>query len=61
MYRRLRNIPARIPFRVFAQNLRLRGLWGNVREALAGSDQDFTSLKLNKAICLTRVEPTLRP
>ena len=52
MYRRLRNIPARIPFRIFAQNLRLRGLWGNIREAIAGSDQDFTTVRLNKAIFL---------
>jgi putative MATE family efflux protein len=52
MYRRLRNIPARIPFRVFVQNLRLRGLWGDIREAITGSDQDFTSVKLSRAILL---------
>ena len=50
MYRRLRDIPARIPFRVFARNL--RGLRGNVREAIAGSDQDFTTVRLSKAIFL---------
>ena len=55
MYRRLRNIPARIPFRIFVQNLRLRGLWKDIREAIAGSDKDFTSVKLSKAIFLLAI------
>ncbi len=50
MYRRLRDISARIPFRIFVQNLRLRGLWGDIREAIAGSEKDFTSVKLSRAI-----------
>jgi putative MATE family efflux protein len=59
MYRRLRNIPARIPFQTIVQNLRLRGLWTDIREAITGSDQDFTSVKLNKAIILLAVPMVL--
>jgi len=49
MYRRLHDIPAQIPFWSFVQNFSWRGLRGDIREAIAGSDKDFTSVNLSKA------------
>ncbi len=55
MPRWLRDLPARIPLRIFLQNLGQRGLWKDIREAIAGSDKDFTSVKLSKAIFLLAI------
>ncbi len=50
MYRRLRNIPPRINLRALLQNASLSGLWKDVKEALAGTERDFTTGTLGKAI-----------
>ena len=50
MYRRLRNIPLRINLRTILQNSTLNGIWSDVKEALAGTERDFTTGTLSKAI-----------
>ena len=50
MYRRLRNIPPRINLRALLQNTTLNGVWKDVKEALAGTERDFTTGTLSKAI-----------
>jgi len=59
MYRRLHDIPAQIPFWSFVQNFSWRGLRGDIREAIAGSDKDFTSVNLSKAIFLLAIPMVL--
>lgn len=50
MYRRLRNIPLRVNLRTLLQNPTLNGIWSDVKEALAGTDRDFTTGTLSKAL-----------
>jgi len=50
MYRRLRGIPPRINLRALLQNSTLNGIWKDVKEALAGTERDFTTGTLSKAI-----------
>jgi putative MATE family efflux protein len=59
MYRWLRDIPVRLPLRTLVQNFRWRSLKGDIREAIAGSDKDFTSVNLSKAIFLLAIPMVL--
>ena len=52
MFRRLRGTQTRTLFREYIRNFRWRSLWADVREAIAGSDKDFTSVNLGRAIFL---------
>ena len=55
MYRYLRSIPARISSRLMGEDANWVGVWSDVREAIAGSDKDFTTGKLSKAILLLAI------
>lgn len=55
IYRRIRNIPTRLYVRLFQQNGRLVGIWRDVLEAIGGTERDFTTGKLNRAIFLLAV------
>lgn len=59
MYRWLRDIPTLIPLRTMVQNFSWSGLRGDFREAIAGSDKDFTSVNLSKAIFLLAIPMVL--
>lgn len=55
MYNRLRNLTERWAGRVARGNLRLNGLWKDILEAVSGTEKDFTTGRLNKAIFLLAV------
>ena len=59
MYRWLRDFPARIPGWNFTQNFSWRGLRSDLREAIAGSDKDFTSVNLSRAVFLLAIPMVL--
>ena len=55
MYNWLSNIPRRLNLRFTAKNGKFVNLWSLVREAVAGTEKDFTTEKLSKAIFLLSV------
>lgn len=59
MYNWLSNIPRRLNLRFAAKNGKFVYLWSQVREAIAGTEKDFTTGKLSKAIFLLSVPMVL--
>ena len=50
MYRRLRSIHSNVYFRYLARDAKAARIWKAVMEAIGGSERDFTTGKLSKAI-----------
>ena len=55
MYRRLRSIPSNLYLRFLGRDAKAARIWKAVMEAIAGSEKDFTTGKLSKAIFLLAV------
>lgn len=55
IYRRLRNIPTKLYVHLFQQDGRIAGIWRDVLEAIGGTERDFTTGKLSRAIFLLAV------
>lgn len=55
MYNRLRNLTVRWAGRISRSNTKLNGIWKDIREAVSGTEKDFTTGRLNKAIFLLAV------
>ncbi|MFC2158285.1 MATE family efflux transporter, partial [Acidobacteriota bacterium] len=59
MYKGLRNRPGQSSLRFIKENLNFSNLWINTREAIKGSEKDFTTEKLGLAIFLLSVPMVL--
>jgi putative MATE family efflux protein len=55
MYRRLRSIPSNVYLRFLGRDAKVARIWKAVVEAIAGTEQDFTTGKLSKAIFLLAI------
>ncbi len=52
MYKRLRSIPSNIYLQLWGRDAKVARIWKAVMEAIAGTEKDFTTGKLSKAIFL---------
>jgi len=55
MYNRLRNLTERVAGQFSRRSVRLNGIWKDILEAVSGTEKDFTTGRLNKAIFLLAV------